>query len=90
MLDTIVVDRTTLVPLRVTAFQAKMALANAGLLDSVETLMADQATPLRTRLAWKEAAGFERYSDMILSMAAVLGLSDAQLDALFVAAAQIK
>ena len=79
----------TAVPQRVTPFQAKLALADSGLLAAVETLMADPATPLRTRLAWQEALGFERGSDMITSMAALLGLSDAQLDALFIAAAQI-
>lgn len=79
----------TAVPSEVTPYKAKMALADAGLLDAVEALMVDPATPLRTRLAWKEALGFERHSDMILSAAALLGLSDAQLDALFVAAAQI-
>lgn len=78
------------VPLEVTPYKAKMALADAGLLDAVESLMVDPATPLRTRLAWKEALGFERHSDMIASAAALLGLSDAQLDALFVAASQIK
>ncbi len=79
----------TTVPQRVTPFQAKLALADAGLLGAVEALMADPATPLRTRLAWQEALGFERQSDMIDSMAALLGLNDAQLDALFGAAAQI-
>jgi hypothetical protein len=77
------------VPARVTAFQAKMALADAGRLGAVETLMADPATPQRTRMAWLTAAGFERQSDMITSMAALLELTEAQLDALFIAAAQI-
>ena len=49
-----------------------MALADAGLLDAVESLMVDLATLLRTRLAWKEALGFERHSDMIQSVAALL------------------
>lgn len=90
MSEIIVIDNGQYVPSEVTPYKAKMALADAGLLDSVEALMADPATPLRTRLAWKEALGFERHSDMILSAAALLGLSDAQLDALFVAASQIK
>lgn len=89
MLDTIVVDRVTAIPLRVTPFQAKLALADAGLLDDVETLMADPATPLRTRLAWSEASMFERQSDMIADAASLLGLTELQVDALFVAAAQI-
>lgn len=89
MSSVIVIDSGERVPQRVTPFQAKLALSDAGLLDSVEALMTDPATPLRTRLAWQEALGFERRSDMITSMAALLGLSDAQLDALFIAAAQI-
>lgn len=77
------------VPAIVTRFQAKAALLNAGLLAQVETLMADPATPAITRLAWVEALSFERSSPTVAAMGAALGLADADIDALFIAAAEI-
>jgi hypothetical protein len=87
-----VIDAATLapqppaVPPSVSRFQARAALADAGLLSQVETLMADAATPLRTKLAWTDAQDFERSSPTVASMAAALGLTDTQLDQLFVTA----
>lgn len=42
------------------------------------------------KLAWADAQTFSRTSDMIVSVASGLGLTDAQIDALFVAAAAIE
>ena len=78
------------IPQRVTKFQAKAALFLAGLLDDVEALMADPATDRITRLAWTESLHFERQSPMIAAMASLLGLSNQQLDALFVSAFAIE
>lgn len=89
MSEIIVIDSGRSIPKRVTPFQAKLALSDAGLLGAVEAIITDPATPLRTRLAWTEASMFDRQSDMIADAANLLGLTDAQLDALFVAAAQI-
>lgn len=77
------------VPARVTAFQAKAALHEAGLLESVEAMMANSATPKLVKLAWAEALHFERYSPTVLALGAALGLSQAQIDDLFQSAAQI-
>lgn len=78
------------VPQTVTRFQARAALYNAGLLPQVEALMADPATGELARMAWADAQEFRRTSPTVLAMAAALGLSDVQLDALFVAAAGIE
>lgn len=78
------------VPVRVTKFQAKAALHLAGLLDAVESLMADPATDRITRLAWSESLHFERRSPMIAAMSARLGLSETQVDDLFKSAAVIE
>lgn len=77
------------VPQTVSRFQAKAALSNAGLLAQVETLMSDPATNPIARLAWSDAQEFHRTSPTVAAMAQALGLSDAQLDALFAAAADI-
>lgn len=77
-------------PQTVSRFQARAALLNAGLLDDVETLMADAATPALARLAWTDAIEFRRTSPTVLAMASALGLTEAQIDALFVDAAGIE
>lgn len=87
-----VVDSTeqpTPVPQSVSRFQARAALHLAGLLDQVEGLMADPSTPILARLAWSDAQEFKRSSPTITSMAQALGLSDADVDALFISAATI-
>lgn len=73
----------------VSPFQAKAALAQIGKLDDVEALMADAATPLLTKLAWKEAVVFKRLSPTIIGLSQQLGFTDEQLDELFETAAQI-
>ena len=77
------------VPRSVTRFKARAALHLAGRLDAVETMMADPATPMLSRLAWQDALTFERRSPTVMAMGAALGLSNADLDALFMAAITI-
>lgn len=67
----------------VTAFQAKAALLDAGLLDKVEAMMSSPDTPRIVKLAWSEALTFERQSPTVLSMGASLNLDAATLDSLF-------
>ena len=76
------------VPDVVSRFQAKAALSAAGLLPAVEAALAD-ADPL-AQLAWAEAIEFRRQSPTILALATALGLTDAQVDDLFHAAASIE
>lgn len=72
----------------VSRFQARAALLLAGLLDDVETALAD-ASPL-ARLAWADASEFRRNSPMIAELAAGLDLSPETLDDLFRTAAGIE
>jgi hypothetical protein len=77
------------VPQKVTAFQAKAALLQAGLLDDVEALVNQDDTPRIIKLAWIEALHFERDSSTVATIAAALQLSDAQVDDLFINASSI-
>ena len=77
------------VPQSVTAFQAKAALLQADLLDDVEAMMTDPATPRIVKLAWSEALTFERQSPTVRSLGSALGLNDSALDDLFIAASGI-
>ena len=78
------------VPAAVTRFQARAALAQAGLLDSVSTMMEHPDTPVIVKLAWADALEFRRQSPTVLALAGALGMSAQQLDELFIAAAQIE
>lgn len=76
------------VPYSVTPFQAKAALFAAGLLPAVEAAIA--AAPKIAQLAYSDATEFTRDSPTIAELSAQLGLTSAQIDALFTAAAAIE
>lgn len=77
------------IPQQVTRFQAKAALLQSNLLDDVEAAVAASTDPLLA-LAWSDALSFERQSPMVAGITAALGLTEAEVDALFVAASQIQ
>ena len=70
------------------AFQARAALAAAGLLDQIDAVIVD-AEPA-VKIAWEYAVEFRRMSPTILGLASTVGLTDNQLDDLFLAAMQIE
>lgn len=69
-------------------FQAKAALSAASLLTAVEAAVA--AADATTQLAWAEAIEFRRNSPTIAALAAVLGMTDTEVDDLFRAAMAIE
>ena len=73
---------------RVSAFQAKAMLLQAGYWEDVSAYLAG-ADPV-TQLAWETAQEFRRLSPTILEIAEVLEISDEQLDDLFRFAATIE
>lgn len=76
-----------LIPQKVSRFQARAALLMEGLLATVEAAISD-ADPL-VQMAWADAQEFQRHSPTINAMATALGLSDEQVDDLFVKASEI-
>lgn len=76
------------IPAEVSRFQARAALHIAGLLPSVEAALA-AADPL-AQIAWADAQVFRRDSPTINALAAAIGMTEAQIDALFIQAAQIQ
>lgn len=78
------------IPQSVSRFQARAALLLAGLLDDVEALMTAPDTPALAKLAWADAQEFERQSPTIAALAGAVGLTEQDIDALFVTAAGIK
>ena len=69
-------------------FQGRLALANAGLLSTVETVIA--ASDEKTRVAWEYALVWERMSPMIIGLMSALNINDADADDLFKSAQSIK
>jgi hypothetical protein len=63
-------------------------LLGAGLLSQVEAIVA--SADAATRIAWDNASVIERNSPTVAALSAALGLTSAQLDALFTAAAAIR
>lgn len=86
-LDALPAVQPPVVPQTVTRFQALAALHLAGHLPAVEAIMANPATPILSKLAWENALSFERSSPTLAGLAGALGLTSAQLDALFTTAA---
>lgn len=77
------------IPQTVTRFQALATLAAGGWLDVVHTYIYALPRTNVTRLAFENATEWERTSPTVNSLAQMLGLSDAQVDDLFIAASQV-
>ena len=80
-----------IVPQRITARQAQLALLEAGLLDDVEATIEALPANVRAhvRIEWDRATHVERGSAVTQMVAAAMGLTSAQVAALFVAAAAL-
>lgn len=78
------------IPQSVTRFQAFAAMHNAGILTQAQSIVNDPATDMLVKLAWDNAQDFERTSPSLITLAGQLGLTDTDLDQLFISASTIK
>jgi hypothetical protein len=78
-------------PEKVSMRQARLALLGAGLLPAVEAALNALPEPQKTQAAivWEYSAEVQRHFGLVKDMAAVLGMTEEQLDDLFNAAAAI-
>lgn len=83
--DDSVID-TPEIPQVVSRYQARMAMLDAGILGDVEVAVQDSNSPSIV-IAWQDASVWERTSPTIADIASALGMTDAELDALFIQAA---
>ena len=76
------------VPPAVTMRQARLALLGAGLLASVDAAINGLPSPQKeaARIEWEYSQDVQRHNGFVSALAPLLGLTDAQTDALFVAA----
>jgi len=79
------------VPVVVEMAQARLALLQAGLLDTVEQAIAAGTGPAgrAAQIEWQFRARVSRSSPIVVSLAKSLGLTAQQLDNLFTAAAAL-
>jgi len=66
-----------------TRAQFKLALLAGGYLDAVEAVMAHPDTPRDLKIMYQDSSTFERLHPALLAMAAQMGYTDEQMDALF-------
>lgn len=80
------VEPVVIVPNSITPLQAKLQLLEIGLLDEVESMVkADR----KVELYWTNAQNFYKDDAILQNMAMALGLSDTQLDELFINASKL-
>ena len=79
------------VPHVVTMRQARLALLGAGLLATVNSTIAGMTgmTGDAARIEWEFSSEVKRGQPLIASLAPLLSLTDAQIDALFIQAAAL-
>jgi len=79
------------VPASVSMRQARLALLGAGLLSSVDAAIAAMPSPAKeaAQIEWDYASEVQRDNALIASLASGLGLTEAQVDDLFIAAAAL-
>jgi hypothetical protein len=75
------------IPQTVSAMQAQQALLNSGQLDAVNAAVA--AGSREVQIYWAKTSEFHRNHPTLIAMTTALGMTSAQVDALFVAAAAI-
>jgi hypothetical protein len=84
-------DPAPAVPQAVTMRQARLALLGAGKLAQVDAAIAALTEPTRTaaQIEWEYSNEVQRHNGIVSQLGPALGLTDAQIDALFVAAAAL-
>lgn len=70
-------------------YQARQALVLSGLYNAVESAMNDPNVDISAKLAWEYSATFYRISPFITAIASSLGLSEDDIDNLFITAMNI-
>lgn len=73
------------VPQVVTMRQARLALDAAGILPSVQAAI--NAGSNAAKITWEYSSDVERHNGLVPTMAATLGMTETQIDNLFIAAA---
>lgn len=79
------------IPQAVTMRQARRALRVAGMIGRVDAAIATLPSPQKedAQIEWEYSQEVQRHNGLVAAMAPALGLTNAQIDALFIAAAAL-
>jgi hypothetical protein len=79
------------IPNTVTMRQARLALLGAGLLDNVNTAINSLPSPQKeaAQIEWEYSQEVHRNKELVVMLLPALGMTEAQADQLFIAAAQL-
>lgn len=80
-----------IVPEMVTMRQARLALLSVGLLTNVDTVINSLPSPQKeaAQIEWQYSSAVERNKSLVQTLGPLLGLSEDQLDDLFIEAATL-
>lgn len=84
-------ENAPLVPRAVTMRQARLALLGAGKLAAVDAAINGMAEPTKSaaRIEWEYSGEVQRHNGFVEALGPALGMTSAQIDGLFVAAAKL-
>lgn len=76
------------VPASVTMRQARLALLSAGILDDIDTAIAGLPSPDKeqAKIEWEYSQEVQRHNSFVSVLASALGMSNKQIDDLFILA----
>jgi len=79
-------------PSEIPAWRGRIILAGRGLLDEVETAIAALSEPQKTvaEIAWAHGAPWDRTGATVAMIASAIGLTDAEIDAMFIEAMEVE
>lgn len=82
---------STQVPKSVTMRQGRLALLNAGLLQTVNSTIAAMtgAAGDAARIEWEFSSEIQRDKELVLSLMPIIGLTESQMDQLFISASKL-
>ena len=89
--ETDAIRNAPVVPHAVTMRQARLAMLGAGVLASVDAAINAMPEPTKSaaKIEWEYSQEVQRHNGFVAALGPSLGLSSAQIDALFVAAANL-
>ena len=67
----------------ITSYQLRMALVNANEFDGIQAYMLGLSTSDTIRIGWEFAPNFNRLHESVIAIAALQGITDLVMDAIF-------
>ena len=84
-------EKSIPIPPRVQMRQGRHALLRAGLLPAIEAALEAMSEPIKSaaKIEWEYAATLDRDNPVVLQLIPLLGLTEQQVDQLFITAASL-